>query len=104
TKLEEVEALHAATKLPLMTGSHIPDPKAPNAVDEKRLAANGMRFVSPGYLGMWAAMKAEYDVMKAQREGKTQSELMPGVAAQELITQIIRQSDYNDWIERFLNE
>ncbi len=98
TTLEELEAVHEATKLPIVTGRALPD-----TIDRNLLAANGLRSASAGHLSMWASVQAMYDTLKALHEGKTQSQLRPSVASPELMAEVTRQAQYNEWIRSFLN-
>jgi len=98
TQMDQVEAIHAATKLPIMTGRYIPE-----SLDPTALAANGLRIASSGSLTLWASVKGTYDTLKAFREGKTQSDLRPSIASPELMAELTRQEQYGDWIEEYLN-
>ena len=94
---EEVEAVHAEVKLPLMLGG-TPE----ELTDKTYLADNGVRIALQGHLPFQAAVKAVYDTLKALREGVSPAELGPSIASAELMAQVTRQSDYDGWLEEFL--
>ena len=94
---EEVEAVHAEVKLPLMLGG------TPGELSDRAfLADNGVRIALQGHLPFQAAVKAVYDTLKALREGVSPAEL-PSIASAELMAQVTRQSDYDSWFEEFLS-
>ncbi|MCH8109231.1 MAG: isocitrate lyase/phosphoenolpyruvate mutase family protein [Chloroflexi bacterium] len=95
---EEVEAVHAEVKLPLMLGG------TPGELSDRAfLADNGVRIALQGHLPFQAAVKAVYDTLKALREGVSPAELGPSIASAELMAQVTRQSDYDSWLEEFLS-
>lgn len=98
TTLEELQAVHAETSLPITTGRAMPDDIAPAV-----LAANGLRIASAGHLALWASVRAMHETLKALREGKTQSELRPSVASPELMAEVTRQREYSQFIQDYLN-
>ena len=94
---EEVEAVHAEVKLPLMLGG------TPGELSDRAfLADNGVRIALQGHLPFQAAVKAVYDTLKALREGVSPAEL-PSIASAELMAQVTRQSDYDSWLAEFLS-
>ncbi len=95
---EELEAVHAEVKLPLMLGG------TPGELSDKTfLADNGVRIALQGHLPFQAAVKAVYDTLKALREGVSPAELGPGIASAELMAQVTRQADYDRWLGEFLS-
>jgi len=95
---QDVEAIHAETKLPLLLGG-----TPPELSDRRFLAANGVRIALQGHLSFQAQVKAVYDTLKALRDGKSAADLRPSLAPPELLAQATRQSQYNEWIEEFLH-
>lgn len=95
----EIAAVHAETKLPLLVHT------AGGLGSERSLAAIGVRVAVPpsGNLALMASVKAVYETLKAQREGKTPAELRPTLASPELLAQVTRQSQYSEWIRDFLS-
>ena len=96
---DEVEAVHAATRLPLLLGGHIWEDQA----DQEFLTDHGVRFSSPQSLTFWASVKAVYDTLKAIREGKTPADLESTQASPELKAQVTRQSRYVERMKAFMN-
>jgi carboxyvinyl-carboxyphosphonate phosphorylmutase len=96
---EEVEAVHAETKLPLVLGGRIGEDER---ADEQFLAANGVRIKSATSCAFWASVKAVYDTLEALRDGKSAADLRPTLASAELQAQVTRQSRYNEWIKNFM--
>ncbi len=86
---EEVEAMHRATKLPLLLGS-VP----PALSDRAFLAANGVRIALQGHHPFYAAAKAVYDTLRHLREGGAPSGLKDRVASEELLRIALKQDEY----------
>ena len=92
SKREEVEAMHRATRLPLMLGG------APTALADKSfLASQGVRIALQGHHPFYAAAKAVYDTLKYLREGGAPAGLKDRVASEELLAIAMRQNDYKRW-------
>src|SRR5258706_13584480 len=89
---EEIEAMHRATKMPLLLGS-VP----PALSDRDFLAANGVRIALQGHHPFYAAAKAVYDTLRYLREGGAPSGLKDRVASEELLRVALRQDDYTRW-------
>jgi carboxyvinyl-carboxyphosphonate phosphorylmutase len=97
TTREEVEAMHRATKLPLLLGS-IP----PALADRGFLAAHGVRIALQGHHPFYAAAKAVYDTLRYLREGGAPSGLKDRVASEELLRIALKQDDYKRWQDDFM--
>ena len=93
---EEIEAVHAEVKIPLLLGGGGED------LDRKFLAANGVRIALQGHLAFQAAVKAVYDTLKALREGVPPGDLESKLASSELMSQVTRRQDYSRWTADFL--
>ena len=94
--IEGIEAVHAETKLPLLTGQET------DRLDTQFLADNGIRIGRTGNVTFRAAVKAMYDTLKALREGKSTADLAPTLISPELLAQTTRQSQYNEWFKKFM--
>jgi oxaloacetate decarboxylase len=92
SKREEVEAMHRATRLPLMLGG-----APPALADKSFLASQGVRIALQGHHPFYAAAKAVYDTLKYLREGGAPAGLKDRVASEELLTITMRQNDYKRW-------
>jgi carboxyvinyl-carboxyphosphonate phosphorylmutase len=86
---EEVEAMHQATRLPLLLGG-----ATPALADRNFLAANGVRIALQGHHPFYATIKAVYDTLKHLREGGSPADLKDKVAAEDLLNIALRQPDY----------
>ena len=100
TRKEELEAIHAGTRMPLLLGMSW---LGKEIGGRQFLAANGVRIVSLGPAPLLASIKAVYDTLKALRDGKSPADLKPTLASPDLMAQVTRQSQYNEWIRDFLN-
>jgi oxaloacetate decarboxylase len=92
SKREEFEAIHRATRLPLMLGG-----APPALADKSFLASQGVRIALQGHHPFYAAAKAVYDTLKYLREGGAPAGLKDRVASEELLNIAMRQSDYKRW-------
>jgi oxaloacetate decarboxylase len=86
---DEVESLHAATRLPLLLGG-----SPPELADRQFLAANGVRIALQGHHPFYAAAKAVYDTLKYLRDGGAPAGLKDRVASEELLRVALRGDDY----------
>jgi carboxyvinyl-carboxyphosphonate phosphorylmutase len=89
TMREQVEAMHRATKLPLLLGG-----APPALADRTFLASNGVRIALQGHQPFYAAAKAVYDTLKYLREGGAPSGLKDRVASEELLRIALKQDEY----------
>jgi oxaloacetate decarboxylase len=92
SKREEVEAMHRATRLPLMLGG-----APPALADKSFLASQGVRIALQGHHPFYAAAKAVFDTLRYLREGGAPAGLKDRVASEELLNIAMRQSDYKRW-------
>jgi len=92
----ELDAISAATKIPLILGSI-----AGELVDKEYLASRRVRIALQGHQPFAAGVKAVYDTLKALREGVQPGDLK-GVASADLMKQVTRDADYIKWAKEFL--
>lgn len=92
----ELDAISAATKLPLILGGGTPE-----LSDLDYLGARRVRIALQGHQPFAAAVKATYETLKALREGVAPSGLQ-GVADAELMKRVTRDGDYTKWTKDFL--
>jgi carboxyvinyl-carboxyphosphonate phosphorylmutase len=92
----ELDAISAATKIPLILGSI-----AGELVDKEYLASRRVRIALQGHQPFAAGVKAVYDTLKALREGVQPGDLK-GVASADLMKQVTRDADYMKWAKEFL--
>lgn len=93
----ELDALSAATKLPIILGGGTPE-----LSDRDYLASRRVRVALQGHQPFAAAVKAVHDTLKALREGTPPSKLS-GVADAELMKRVTRDGDYSKWTKEFLS-
>ncbi len=92
----ELEAISAATKLPIILGG------APDAMsDLAYLREQRVRIALQGHAPIAAATKAVHDTLKALREG-TPPKALTGLASAELTTRVTREAEVNARIAEFL--
>jgi oxaloacetate decarboxylase len=92
----QLEAIHAALKVPIMLGS-----LEPELSDKDYLSAQGVRVGLQGHLPFAAAVKAVHDTLKALRDGVPPKQIQ-GVASADLMKQVTRGADYDRWTKDFL--
>ncbi|MBM3223486.1 MAG: oxaloacetate decarboxylase [Candidatus Tectomicrobia bacterium] len=93
----EVEAMHRATRLPLLLGGSTPE-----LSDRAFLAANGVRIALQGHHPFYASIKAVYDTLKYLRDGGAPAGLKDRVASEDMLNIAMRQSDYKQWQNDYL--
>src|SRR5436189_1192785 len=89
SKRAEIEAMHRATRLPLIVGG-----APPELADRAFLAANGVRIALQGHHPFYAAAKAVYDTLKYLRDGGAPAGLKDRVASEELLRIALKQDEY----------
>ena len=92
----ELDAISAATKLPLIMGGVSGD-----LADRDYLASRRVRIALQGHQPFAAGVKAVHDTLKALRDGTAPSKLQ-GVASAELMKKVTRDDDYTKWTKEFL--
>jgi carboxyvinyl-carboxyphosphonate phosphorylmutase len=97
SKRVEIEAMHRATRLPLIVGG-----APPELADREFLARNGVRIALQGHHPFYAAAKAVYDTLKYLREGGAPAGLKDRVASEELLSVALKQNDYKRWQGAYL--
>ena len=86
---EQVEAMHRATKLPLLLGG-----APPALADRNFLATHGVRIALQGHHPFYAAAKAVYDTLKYLRDGGAPAGLKDRVASEELLRIALKLNEY----------
>jgi carboxyvinyl-carboxyphosphonate phosphorylmutase len=92
----ELDAISAATSLPLILGGATPE-----LSDRDYLAARRVRVALQGHAPFAAAVKAVYDTLKTLRAGTPPGKLT-GIADAELMKRVTRDGDYAKWTKEFL--
>lgn len=92
----ELDAISAATRLPLILGGVSGD-----LTDRDYLASRRVRIALQGHQPFAAGVKAVHDTLKALRDGTAPSKLQ-GVASADLMKKVTRDDDYTRWTRDFL--
>jgi carboxyvinyl-carboxyphosphonate phosphorylmutase len=92
----ELDAISAATKLPLIMGGVSGD-----LADKDYLASRRVRIALQGHQPFAAGVQAVHDTLKALRDGTAPSKLQ-GVASAELMKKVTRDDDHTRWTKEFL--
>jgi len=95
-KLEQVEAIHRAVKLPIIVGS------APASLKREELAARGARILLQGHQPVAAAVKALREVYAHLHSGGAPAELKDRVASAKEMEQYTRGDTYKQWQRDYL--
>jgi carboxyvinyl-carboxyphosphonate phosphorylmutase len=92
----ELDAISAATRLPLILGGVSGD-----LTDLAYLGARRVRIALQGHQPFAAAVKAIHDTLRALRDGVPPGKLT-GIADVELMKRVTRDADYSRWTKEFL--
>jgi carboxyvinyl-carboxyphosphonate phosphorylmutase len=97
TTKEHVQAIRAATTVPLMLGS------APAELqDHEFLAANGVRILLKGHLPFQTMVQGIYAGLKHHADGGLPAGLSDRTASAEVMAQALGSADYERWQSEFL--
>ncbi|MGY8994567.1 MAG: isocitrate lyase/PEP mutase family protein [Rhodospirillales bacterium] len=95
---KQLEAIRSAIKIPIFLGSVDPDSEIG---DKVYLGKMGVRIALQGHLGIRASVQAQYDTLKALRDG-TNPKTVKGIASAALMKKITREGDYQRWSKAYL--
>ena len=93
-----MEALNSEVSIPILLGG-----ASSELNDRAYLGSQGVRIALQGHMPFMAAVKATYDTLKALRDGAPPSDLDDDIASPELMGQVTRLDEYDQWIGEFLN-
>ena len=93
---EGLEAVHAATKLPILTAQEA------DIYDLKWLGERGVRVGQHGNLTLRVAVKAMYDCLKALRQGKSTKDLESITASPDLLSHAVRGHQFDELFQKFM--
>ena len=93
----ELDAISAATRLPLILGGVSGD-----LADLGYLSARRVRIALQGHQPFAAAVKAIHDTLRALRDGTPPGKLT-GIADADLMKRVTRDADYAKWTKDFLS-
>jgi len=93
---DDVAAIHAATKLPLVFGTLTPE-----IADQAFLAAHGVRIALQGHAPFMAAIEALRATLQALRDGVQPGDLK-GLPSDALVKEVSRDADWRAATDAFL--
>ncbi|MCZ6891742.1 MAG: isocitrate lyase/phosphoenolpyruvate mutase family protein [Chloroflexi bacterium] len=94
---EHVQAIRAATTIPLMLGS------APAEIqDQEFLAVNGVRIALKGHLPFQTMVQGIYDALKHHADGGQPAGMSNRTPSAEVMAAALSSADYDAWQSEFL--
>ena len=93
----EVAAVRSEVSIPILLGG-----AGGELSDLDWLSQNGVRIALQGHLPFAAAVKAAYDTLKALRDGVPPADLSSQIASLDLLAQLTRRANYDQWIKDWL--
>jgi carboxyvinyl-carboxyphosphonate phosphorylmutase len=90
-KLDQLDAIHAATPLPIILGN------APASLKREELAARGARIVLQGHQPVAAAVKALRDCYTHLYDGGAPADLKATIASAQEMEQVTAAATYKKW-------
>ena len=94
---DEVAAVRSEVSIPILLGG-----AGGELSDLDWLSQNGVRIALQGHLPFAAAVKAAYDTLKALRDGVPPADLSAQLANPDLLAQLTRRANYDQWIKDWL--
>jgi len=95
-KLEQLDAIHAVVKLPIIIGS------APASLKREELAARGARIVLQGHQPVAAAVKALHDCYSHLYNGGAPADLKATIASAQEMEKVTSGETYKKWQRDYL--
>ena len=95
-KLEQLDAIRAAVKLPIIVGS------APASLKREDLAARGARILLQGHQPVAAAVKALRETYTHLYNGGSPADLMSKIASPQEMERLIDGESYKQWQREYL--
>lgn len=95
-KLEQIEAIHAAVRLPIIMGS------APASLRREDLAARGVRILLQGHQPVAAAVKALRDTYSHLYNGGAPADLKSRIASPQDMERLVNGEVYKKWQREYL--
>jgi carboxyvinyl-carboxyphosphonate phosphorylmutase len=95
-KIEQIDAVHAAIKLPLIVGS------APASLKREDLAARGARILLQGHQPVAAAVKALHETYTHLYHGGAPADLKPKLASPQEMERLVDAENYKRWQREYL--
>ena len=95
-KLDQLEAIQAATKLPIILGG------APASLKREDLAARGARVMLQGHQPIAAAAKALREVYEHLHKGGAAADLKDKIITAQEMDKLVSGEDHKRWIKNYL--
>lgn len=95
-KIEQIEAVHSAVKLPIIVGS------APASLKREDLAARGARILLQGHQPVAAAVKALHEIYTHLYNGGAPSDLKAKLASPQEMERLVDGERYKNWQREYL--
>ncbi len=95
-KIEQLDAVHAAVKLPIIVGS------APASLRREDLAMRGARILLQGHQPVAAAVKARHETYTHLYHEGAPADLKPKLAAPQEMERLVDAENYKQWQREFL--
>ncbi len=95
--LDQVKAIHAASKLPIIMGS------APASMTREALAAAGARVMLQGHQPLAGAVKVLREIYSHLYNGGAAADLKSKIASTEEMDKMTHNGEYRQWIKTFMN-
>ncbi|MEK7877427.1 MAG: isocitrate lyase/phosphoenolpyruvate mutase family protein, partial [Pseudomonadota bacterium] len=95
-KLEQLDAVYAAVKLPIIVGS------APASLKREDLAARGARILLQGHQPVAAAVKALHETYTHLYNGGAPADLKAKIASPQEMERLIDGESYKNWQREYL--
>jgi oxaloacetate decarboxylase len=95
-KIEQIDAIHSAIKLPIIVGS------APASLKREDLAARGARILLQGHQPVAAAVKALRETYTHLYNGGAPADLKPKLASPQEMERLVDGESYKKWQREYL--
>jgi len=96
-KLEHIQAIHAAAKLPIVLGSNR------GTLTREQLESNGARILNPGHQTIPAAVKALRDTYTHLYNGGSPADLKSKIASPKEMEQLTNGANYKQWLREYMH-
>jgi len=95
-KVEQLQAIHAATKLPLIVGAFH------GTLTREQMAACGVRILHQGHLAIAATVRALRETYSHLFNGGAPADLNSKIASPQQMEQLINAETYRQWLREYM--
>ena len=96
-KLEQIEAVYTASKLPIILGG------APASLKNEEVVARGARIRLLGHQPVAAAVKALHETYTHLFKGGAPADLKPKIASEQEMASLVSNDNYKKWLKEYLH-